>query len=255
MNTLSETQREDIRELLEICRQFGVDGVIIGATAYRLLIEDTQRVTLDIDLAVAIDLDLFGRLEEALLSRGWRHSVHQEPRWTTPRDNRFDLLPAGPALRKEGRLVWPRTGFVMSLAGFEHVFRRAVVQDLGGGLMIKVIPPAVLALLKIVSYLESPELRAKDLDDLKRLLRWYEHDSARIFSETVLQADLPDIEFASAFLLGIDIREICNIAERQLVNGFLERMSKSMNDAPFALSSDSIRFQHQLRAFSKAFPV
>ena len=108
----------------------------------------------------------------------------------------------------------------MSLAGFEHVFRRAVAQNLGDGLTVKVIPPAVLALLKMVSYLENPNVRAKDSDDLKRLLRWYEQDSPRIFSDSVLRAELPDIEFAKAFLLGLDVQEICTPKEREVVDAF-----------------------------------
>lgn len=257
---LSESQRQDVADLLELCRTFNVDAIIIGATAYRLLMEDDQRHTLDIDLALALDVDAFLRFEVALTAMNWQHSSHEEQRWTTARGNRFDLLPAGPRLRKEGRLVWPRTGFVMSLAGFEHVFRRAVVQDVGGGLQVKVVPPAVLALLKMASYLDDPILRAKDLDDVKRLLRWYDHESARIFSDVVLEADLPDVEFASAFLLGLDMSGIAEDSDRRLVESFLALMNEAVAAAHPATSSDAdwatreiLRFERQLTAFEKAF--
>ncbi len=260
MNSLSESQREDVRDLQEVCRSFGADAVIIGATAYRLLIEDADRHTLDIDLALALDVEDFLRFEETLTDKGWARSQRQEQRWTTPRGNRFDLLPAGPALRREGHIVWPRSGFVMSLAGFDHVFRRAVVQDLGAGLHVKVVPPIVLALLKIVSYMENPDLRAKDLDDLQRLLRWYENDSPRAFSDSVLQAALPDIEFASAFLLGLDLCEIADDADRKLVQSFIDQMTRQLTPPGEFVSPhddwearETIRFHHQLTAFSKAF--
>ncbi len=259
MNVLSESQRQDVRDLQDACRPFGAEIVIIGAMAYRLLIEDTDRHTLDIDLALALDVDDFLRLEETLIRRRWQQSPVQEQRWTTPRDNRFDLLPAGPTLRAAGRLVWPRSGFVMSLAGFDQVFSRSVVQDLGD-LQVRIVPPAVLALLKIAAYMDNPVLRAKDLDDLQRLLRWYEHDSPRVFSDGVLSAALPDIEFASAFLLGTDLRSIALDADRRLVRAFLDRMNSSQSDPNDAASTgddwierQAVRLRHQLAAFAKAF--
>jgi hypothetical protein len=60
--------------------ELGAEAVIIGATAYRLLIDDAQRYTLDIDLAVALDLDHLARFEDALTRRGWQSSARQEPR-------------------------------------------------------------------------------------------------------------------------------------------------------------------------------
>jgi len=80
----------------------------------------------------------------------------------------------------------------MSLAGFDHVFHDAVQQDIGEGLMYGVVPPPVLALLKIASYLDNPQLRAKDLLDFRSLMQRYERDSERIFSDAVFDADLSD---------------------------------------------------------------
>src|SRR5712692_3720377 len=112
---------------------------------------------------------------------------------------------------------------------------------------------AVLALLKIASYLDNPELRAKDLDDLKRLLRWYEQDSPRVFSDAVLEADLPDVEFASAFLLGLDVRGIADDNDHRRFESFLVRMKQSSTaDTPSTgldddwTSRETVRFGHQL---------
>ena len=208
MNTFSESQVQDLRELQQLVGGLSAEAVIIGAMAYRLFIQDEDRQTYDVDLAVALDLDNFTRLEGALTVAGWHSQRAQEQRWITPRHNRFDLVPAGPTLRKAGKIVWPRSGFVMSLAGFDHVFRDAAVQDIGNGVIYKVIPPPVLALLKITSYLDDPQRRAKDLLDLRRLMHRYERDSEHVFSDAVFSANLSDIEFVGAFLLGLDIRAI-----------------------------------------------
>jgi predicted nucleotidyltransferase len=47
---------------------------------------------------------------------------------------------------------------------------------------IKVIPPVVLMLLKVVAFMDDPARRAKDLEDIRGLLHSYESDNQeRIF--------------------------------------------------------------------------
>jgi predicted nucleotidyltransferase len=232
----------------------GTHAVIIGAMAYRLFIEDANRLSFDIDLAIALDLEAFEGFKKASTVLGWRQDERQEQRWLTARGNRLDLLPAGPSIRKQRRLKWPRSGFVMSLAGFDHVFQNAARRDIGGGLIYSVVPPPVLALLKIVSYLDDPQRRAKDLLDFRGLLKHYQRDSERIFSDAVFRADLPDVEFASAFLLGRDLGEIANPEDFPVINIFIRQManlprSASMDD-DWHLREVS-HFQSQLSAFSK----
>ncbi|MGE0706267.1 MAG: nucleotidyl transferase AbiEii/AbiGii toxin family protein, partial [Vicinamibacterales bacterium] len=74
MTTLSQSQQEDLRALLRICGTFNAEVVLIGATAYRLWMDDAERHTLDIDLALALDLDAFAELEAELIREGWQHS-------------------------------------------------------------------------------------------------------------------------------------------------------------------------------------
>src|SRR4051812_6998548 len=113
MTALTEEQLADVRELLIVGHRLKADVVVIGATAYRLMMDDADRHTVDIDLAVALDIEEFSLLERALGEQGWTRSERLEHRWTTPRGTRFDLLPAGPQLRRDKRVTWPRSGFVM----------------------------------------------------------------------------------------------------------------------------------------------
>lgn len=258
MSAFSESQIQDLRDLQHAARGLGAEPVIIGAMAYRLFIDDTDRQTYDIDLAVALDLDEFDRLGEVLMTLGWCQQKVQEQRWMTPRGNRIDLLPAGPSLRRDGKVVWPQSGFVMSLAGFDHVFQDAAPQEVGSGLVYSVVPPPVLALLKIVSYLDDPQRRAKDLLDFRSLMQRYERDSERIFSDVVFHADLPDIEFAGAFLLGLDLQAIATKGDASLVGSFVAKMINAEestvkpSDDDWATRNASY-FQQQLFAFTKGF--
>jgi predicted nucleotidyltransferase len=120
----------------------------------------------------------------------------------------------------------------MSLAGFDHVFRDSVTVSLGPELQCKVVPPPVLALLKMASYADDPYGRAKDLVDLRRLLGRYERESGRLFSDAVFEAALPDIEFAGAFLLGVDVRAISTSDDRNIIDRFLTQVQPRIDDAP-----------------------
>jgi predicted nucleotidyltransferase len=69
----------------------------------------------------------------------------------------------------------------MSLAGSDHVFTTAVEIRAAEGLRIRVAPPVVIALLKIIAYMEDPHQRAKDLQDIRFILARYEAQSDRCF--------------------------------------------------------------------------
>lgn len=229
MTVFSEQQIRDLCDLEAACASHGAVAVIIGAVAYRLFIDDADRLTRDIDLAVALDLEEFACLAEDLRKAGWRQVERREHRWRSPRGTLLDLLPAGPSLRAGKRVTWPSSQLSMSLLGFDHVFRDCVETELRPGLTFRVVPPPVRALLKIVAYLDDRHGRAKDLADLRQLWRRYERYSDRLFSDEVFGAELPDIEVAGAFLLGLDLGPLCTPEEVALVETFLEQVAESAN--------------------------
>jgi len=47
----------------------------------------------------------------------------------------------------------------MRVVGYEPVFRDAVRRELASGLEVRIVLPSVLALLKLISYLDSPHIR------------------------------------------------------------------------------------------------
>jgi len=125
----------------------------------------------------------------------------------------MDLLPAGPKLREGKKVTWPASQFTMSLVGFEHVFTSAETVQFTPDLKLKVISSTALMLLKIVAFMDDPQRRVKDLDDIRGLLSEYEADSERLFSDIVLDATLEDSGLAPAFLLGFDLRALCTDEE------------------------------------------
>ncbi len=221
MSLLSPAQAADLSSLQRVLLPLDSDMVVVGAMAYRAFFSESARHTEDIDVAIATDLDDLDRVESALAAARWTRDTNQEQRWRGPNATRMDILPAGPKLRAAGHLTWPRSGMVMSLAGFDYAFEHAVEIEVAPDVRAKVIPPPVLFLLKVVSFLDDPHRRAKDLEDIHCLLRFYERDGDRMFSDAVFDAELSDVEFAPAFLLGADSARLCRPKELALIERFL----------------------------------
>jgi len=227
MPELTAAQFADLRALRDYGAALGADLVIIGAIAYQVHFPGELRHTGDIDFAVALDLNEFAELERRLRRDGWNQFTNREHRWRSTRGTIMDLLPAGPKLREAKQITWPKSQFTMSLVGFEHVFTNTLPVEFAPDLMLKVISPTALMLLKIVAFMDDPQRRVKDLDDIRGLLTQYEADSERVFSDVVIDTGLADFGLVPAFLLGIDLRALCTPEEVGIVNAFLAAMNEN----------------------------
>jgi len=227
MPELTDNQIADLRVLQKHCGALGAEFVIIGAIAYQIHFPAESRHTGDIDFAVALDLDEFAELERRLLADGWVRFANREHRWRSAQATILDLIPAGPKLREAKQITWPISQFTMSLVGFDHVFATAQPVQLAPDLTLKVISSTALMLLKIVAFMDDPQRRVKDLDDIRGLLVQYEAESQRIFSDVVIDAALQDYGLAPAFLMGLDLRALCADDEVQIVHAFLEAMNEA----------------------------
>jgi predicted nucleotidyltransferase len=227
MPELTAAQITDLGALRDHCAALGADLVIIGAIAYQVHFPGELRHTGDIDFAVALDLNEFAELERRLQRDGWIQFANREHRWRSAQGTIMDLLPAGPNLREAKQVTWPVSQFTMSLVGFEHVFTGAQPVEFSPDLTLRVISSTALMLLKIVAFMDDPQRRVKDLDDIRGLLTQYEADSERLFSDVVIGAGLADFGLATAFLLGIDLRGLCTPEEAEIVNAFLAAMDEN----------------------------
>jgi len=252
---LTPAQLDDLAQLHEVAEQFTAEVAIIGAAALLCFI-DIGRFTRDIDLVVALDLEDFTAFAGELRTRGWTQEGRTEHRWRGPSGSTIDLLPAGPGLRQAKRIIWPDSEFEMSLVGFEHVFTRALPFSFGEGVQYRVAPPPVIALLKIIAFTDDQNGRKKDLLDLTELFRRYDASSDRIFSDEVFAAELEEIDYANAFLLGMDVGTIATDEEAGILSAFLQ--SQSISDEELLVldredmrQREASRFQEQLRAFRK----
>ena len=109
--------------------------------------------------------------------------------------------------------------------------------------------------------MDDPQGRVKDLSDLRELLTLYEADTDRVFSDEVFAAELADINLASAFLLGLDLKLLVSERERLVVEQLLSLISdpakREFSEFVRAASLSSARNEDtarkQLAAFSAGF--
>jgi len=196
--------------------------VLIGASALGCVAGMAWRRTHDLDLSISIPQEaLPGPLGER---PGWVPSQFKELSWESPQGVAVDIIPAGPAELASGRLLWPRTGAGMTLAGFRHVFEQAIQVPLAPDLSIEVAPPEVITLLKMVAYLDRPQERWRDLEDISHLLEESEpRDPDDRFSPEILDSGM-GYELVSAYLLGKSIGTMVDERERRLVEVFVSKV-------------------------------
>jgi predicted nucleotidyltransferase len=217
MMGLSPEQTETLGTLREIFPQ--IRCVLIGASAISCFMDMHWRQTHDLDVMVSISQ----RQYSGTLRRytDWTRDPSREYRWFSPQGVRVDIIPAGPQDLANGNLVWDTTGAVMNLTGFRHVFERAVTIQLAPDCPAEIAPPEVIVLLKMVAYLDRPQERARDLEDLSYLIEGFaDPDSEERFSDEILELGMA-FEVVSAYLLGKKLTAIVDEKETRLVGTFL----------------------------------
>ena len=260
MSTLLPEQVAALRALHGVCRDLAVDAVVIGATALRVWLPDERRLTEDVDVALALDVGELAPLTARLTDLGWRRDARWEPRWHSPGGARVDLLPLGVQARQDRQLVWPRAETTMQVVGYDRVFKEAIVRELGPDLQMRVAPLHILALLKVVAFLDEPVSRRKDLQDLVLILRRYADDGDRRFGDDVIDADVQYAD-AGAFLLGRDLHAVCTMPDEiEAIRQFFQWATDRGFDVPDDVvrhdwndEEEDGRFARWCRALARGF--
>ncbi len=194
--------------------------VVLGAAAIRCFLAMSWRVTEDLDLTVATSIENAAATLASI--PGWTPDPRQEQRWQTAAGIAVDLVPASATALELGFIVWPRTGFRMSLLGMRLAFEHAVPLSVASDLEVRIAPLHVLTVLKMVAFLERPDAREKDVGDLAHIMHGYVGvDSDRRFS-TEVPDDLTEFDDTSPYLLGCDVGAIVDHHERRRLFDFLD---------------------------------
>ena len=213
---------EAISALLSLREAFPTQPLaLIGAAALGCHIPMRWRRTADLDLVVALSIK---DAAKALAGRpGWSRSSRREHEWRSPEGALIDLLPVSAQALASGVLVWPGTGNRMSVLGMRHALSSPPT-EIAEGLNISIPSVAVIALLKMVSYLDRPTERERDLNDLAHIINEYPAaDDDRLFDGEVGERGLT-LETALPFVLGRELAALTDSAEADAVRQFLQRV-------------------------------
>lgn len=233
--------------------------VLIGGAALRCFVGGTGP-TEDLDLVLAVSLEEYPGGADRL--PGWSRDRRREQRWVSPEAVRVDILPASSDLLDAGEIVWA-DGARMSLVGMRLAFGHGVPVSLENGLVISVAPVPVLAVLKVVAYLDDPLDRMKDLGDIAYMLEGFVGPTAsERYDDEIFELGLRDEE-VSPFLLGRRVAEIATTEEVRAVCRFLDivlervRPSQAIGDmarlGPSRLRRDVEQMLKRVLAFERGF--
>ena len=193
--------------------------VLIGASALGCFLDMRWRQTYDLDLSISVSFEECA--SELARLRDWTPDSRFEQRWVAPGGVRIDIIPAGSKLLAAGEIVWPKSGNHMSLVGLRLAFENNESFPIGDDLELRVAKIPVVAVLKMVAFLDSPNERAQDLSDLAYILEEFlPGDDPRKFDDEVFQLGLA-YEETSAHFLGKEIGHLATELELAKVDSFL----------------------------------
>lgn len=219
---LSEQQR---RALVSLRTVFGDRRcILIGATALASHVPLT-RTTQDVDLAVVVSVP---ELPPLLESASWRRDRKIQHRWHSPDDAAADILPATEDLILQGELRFDGDAVKMSLVGFDLVLSHTINKLVPGTTTeIEVANLPVLAVLKMVAWLDRPAERARDLGDIVAILEHAlaDEDERRWDEVHPVGASSLDHEDQAAFFIGLEVARITKAAHRARIHRFLDTVA------------------------------
>jgi predicted nucleotidyltransferase len=204
--------------------------VLIGATVPQIVLDlrnasgPGSRETRDVDAIAEVNSwEDFTRLRECLLNEGFRPGrvVHE---LSFHEEVRIDLLPFGPGLIQNDKIVWP-DGYMINAFGLREALECSRDQKVAPDLTLPVVTIPGLVLTKIIAYMDRPEERARDMVDMLYCFERYEErgENSRRFDCVHTQVDGEEITFedAGAFLLGVEVASLAKPNSLEIVRRFL----------------------------------
>ena len=197
--------------------------LIVGATARDIVLHygygaPIRRATTDIDYAINVESwGDFEALKEQLINIDFTCGTAAH-RLISPTNIPIDIVPFGAIELDNVCIAWPPNGdLVMSVMGFQEALDNAqpVIICEKRDVRCNVVTPECLMFLKIISWNErSTELKRKDADDIRYLLKTYhniKNIKADIYDEenvATLERYGWDQELAACFLMGKTSRKL-----------------------------------------------
>lgn len=205
-----------------IAAELSVPLLIVGATARDIILVHgynaaIERGTKDVDFGIEVqNWEHYEVLLTALIEAGFTpHSKRAHQLDTTDSDGlpwEIDLIPFGGVSDVNDQIAWPpKQDFVMSVLGFNEVYRNAwdVTLSKSPDTSVKVASPAGILLLKLIAWTErGREDKGKDAIDIYYVIKHYSKIPAVInalYEQNYMDAQDYDDMNASVMMLADEV--------------------------------------------------
>lgn len=244
LNPVDENRVRTLAKLAATAKARGLEVLLLGAFARDLHFWHTygiecRRETMDVDTVVQMkDWAAYHEFRAALITVGFENEAedHPEKLRDTTTGVIIDLLPFGRIAEDGQTIVWPEDNSRWSVVGIQDAYDDAltfqIVAD-GGAHIIRFITIPALVLLKIVAVYDRPQARhKKDTVDIGFVIEKYlatgnKPRLERHPHDDILRTLGPDLDRATAMLLGRDMSAMISKTTKAYVEELLVKESKS----------------------------
>lgn len=206
-------------ELIPVFQQRGITFYIIGAVARDIILElnheKSQRVTMDLDIAIAVDhWEDFENLSEDIIALpNFTKDAQQQQRFLYKEKFQVDIVPYGGIKDQNDKIYWPPDkSFAMSVIGFEEAEQNRLTINLDEELTFDIVSLEGVFLLKLFAWKDRFHKTSKDAEDIGFILNNYLNINRNIsFDEPYSKVyDLDDYTElrAGAMILGMKLNEM-----------------------------------------------
>lgn len=208
-----------LEELIPVFEQTGIKFYLIGAVARDIILnisdEKSQRVTMDLDIAIAVDRwEDFEKLSEDMLALpSFTKDPKQRQRFLFKEKFPVDIVPYGGIKDQHDKIYWPPdASFAMSVVGFEEAEQNLLTITLDEELTFDIVSLEGVFLLKLFAWKDRSDRYSKDTEDIGFLLTNYfninrEQSYAEPFSKVYDDDSFTELK-AGAIILGIKLNEV-----------------------------------------------
>lgn len=229
-----------------VANALGVGWLVVGATARDMIYHaafDVQikRGTEDIDFAIHVDdWETFNVLTTSLIEDYGYTRRKSEHRLDLPDSKLWiDIVPFGAIADKDGKFRWPNDpDKEISMLGFQDALETAVTCRISEDPVfdLKVVHPAVLILLKIISWRDRKHYKRTDAQDVAYAMRHYidlDANDMRVYDDPTLYEGNLDMGTVGARLAGRDLKSLVTGNAIEVVRKFIEEELALGNKSEF----------------------
>lgn len=234
------------RDIHSAAESVGVNWLVVGATARDMIYEAAfgiavKRATADIDFAINVhSWDTFSAMTGLLVEKYGFSKTKSEHRLEPPNSKLWvDIIPFGAIAGDDGTYRWPEEPEKeISVLGLQEALDSAVTCRISDDpvLDIRVVHPALLILIKIISWVDRKHYKRTDAQDVAYAMSYYvrlDNNEMRLYDEPELFEGDFDMDTIGARLAGRDLAKLAPGKALNTVRTFIQAEIEIGNDSEF----------------------